>query len=85
MSVAGTDSLVYLVPSSAGVYSSADLPVTAPTVMTMRPTPTYYEMQRMVDPPDQFYREQQPVLGQLGLMPRVLQAVLVSGLSEIES
>ncbi|GJT69512.1 hypothetical protein Tco_1028798 [Tanacetum coccineum] len=91
MSVAGTDSPVYLVPSSAGVYSSADFPLPAPTVMTMRHAPqanqgqTYYGMQRMVNPPDQFYREQQPVLGRLGLMPRVLQAVLVSGLSEIES
>ncbi|GJT38792.1 hypothetical protein Tco_0938657 [Tanacetum coccineum] len=65
MSVAGTDSLVYLVSSSAGVYSSADFPVPAPTVMTIRPAPqanqgqTYYGMQRMVNPPDQFYREQQ--------------------------
>ncbi|GKF89566.1 hypothetical protein Tco_0263529, partial [Tanacetum coccineum] len=40
MSVAGTDSPVYLVPSSAGVYPSAAVAVAAPVpapVMTMRP------------------------------------------------
>ncbi|GJY49542.1 hypothetical protein Tco_0439498 [Tanacetum coccineum] len=71
MSVAGTNSLVYLVPSSAGVYPFVAFPVPAPTVMTMRHAPqanqgqTYYGMQRMVNPPDQFYKEQQPVYGRM--------------------
>ncbi|CAI9291748.1 unnamed protein product [Lactuca saligna] len=66
MSVAGTDSPVYLIPSSNGVYSSqAPSPApAAPAGQTLRPATVqvnqgqaYYGMQRMVNQPE-FYREQ---------------------------
>ncbi|PWA94445.1 Phox/Bem1p [Artemisia annua] len=78
MSMAGTDSPVYLIPSSTGVYPSAAgaAPVPAPAVTTMRPVPqvgqgqAYYGMQRMVNPPE-FYREQ-PMYGTMA-QPQVQQ------------
>ncbi|KAK1435436.1 hypothetical protein QVD17_01199 [Tagetes erecta] len=72
MSMAGTESPVYIIPSSAGVY-----PSTSPAgAQTLRPTiqvnqgQGYYGMQRMPD----LYREQQPRMGTyqetIGMMNR---------------